>query len=164
MKSVIIYYSYNGNTRQVAEVLSGLLSTKGQVDRLDLVSLDEPSSFLYQCRRAFSHVRSKIEEVNFDLSGYDLICLGTPVWAFAPAPAINTYLDKCSGIEGKEIILFATCGSGAGKERCLDYMQGLLAQKGALVFKRLTIQQRKVRNREFVGSQINKVLRLWPNG
>ncbi len=77
---------------------------------------------------------------------------------------MNTYLDRCSGIEGKEIILFATCGSGAGKERCLDYMQGLLAQKGALVFKRLTIQQRKVRDREFVASQITKVLRLWPNG
>ena len=164
MKSIVIYYSYSGNTKAVAGILVELLSGKGQVDQIELVALDEPRLFFAQCKRAFSRARAKIGEANFDLSGYDLICLGSPVWAFGPAPAMNTYLDKCSGIEGKEIILFATYGSGAGKERCLDYMQGLLAQKGALAFKRLTIQQGKVKNREFVSSEINKVLRLWPNG
>lgn len=164
MKSIVIYYSYSGNTKAVAGALVEILSGKGQVDQIELIALDESRSFFTQCKRAFSRVRANISETNFDLSGYDLICLGSPVWAFHPAPAMNTYLDQCSGIEGKEIVLFATCGSGAGKERCLDYMQGLLAQKGASAFKRLTIQQTKVKNREFISSEINKVLRLWPNG
>jgi NAD(P)H-dependent FMN reductase len=96
--------------------------------------------------------------VNFDLSGYDLICFGTPVWAFGPTPAMNTYLADCSGLEGKEIILFATYGSGAGKERCLNYMQNILAQKGAKGFKRFSIQQFKVNDKEFVLEKIKEII------
>jgi hypothetical protein len=42
-------------------------------------------------------------------------------------------------------------------------MQGILARKGAKSFKRFSIQQFKVKDREFVLSEIRN-LRLWPNG
>lgn len=129
MNSIIIFYSFSGNTKIVAEALGEFLRKKGTLDLVELKALDEPESFFSQCRRAFWHKRGEIAAVNFDLRGYDLICLGTPVWAFAPAPALNTYLDKCTGIEGKEILLFTTYGSGTGNQRVLSYMQGILAKK-----------------------------------
>jgi len=162
MKSVIIYYSYSGNTRKVTEGLAGALKEKGPVDLIQLKALDESNSFFGQCRRAFWRVRAKIESVNFDLAGYDLICFGAPVWAFAPAPAMNTYLDKCVGIEGKEIILFTTYGSGTGNGRCLNYMQDILSKKGANSFKRFSIQQFKAQDKEFVLSKIREVTPLPP--
>ena len=158
MKSIIIYYSYNGNTKKVAYVLWEYLKSQSEVEFVELKGLDESRSFFGQCQRAFWHKKAVIQPVNFDLRSYDLICIGTPVWAFGPAPAMNTYLDKCSGLEGKLITLFSTYGSGTGNERCLNYMQGILAKKGAKEFKRFSIQQFKVQNKDFVLSKIRQIL------
>ena len=164
MKSLIVYYSYSGNTKKVAEVLTGLLKEKGEVSVVELKALDEARAFLVQCRRALSKVRAKIEPDNFNLSGYDLVCLGTPVWAFAPTPAINTFLDNCAGLGGKEAAVFTTYGSGSGNKRCLAYMQNTLLKKGAKKCEQFSIQQFKVSDKEFITAKIKESLRLWPNG
>ena len=164
MKSAIIYYSYRGNTGKVANILAELLSKQGQVEQIELIALDEPKSFLAQCRRAFSGVKAKINPITVDFSGYDLICFGSPVWAFAPAPAMNTYLDICTGLEGKEVLLFTTYGSGTGNERCLNHMQGILAKKGSARFSRFSVQQFKVKDKEFVAAKVKDATRLWLNG
>jgi len=158
MKSIIVYYSFTGNTKEVSAILSEYLKEKGQVETIELKDLNENGRFFSQAAKAFRHKRAEIESVNFELKDYDLICLGTPVWAFGPTPAINTYLDKCFGIENKEIILFTTYGSGIGNERCLNYMQGLLAKKGAKSFRRFSIQQFKVGDKEFVLSKIKEAV------
>ncbi len=158
MKSIIVYYSYSGNTRRVAVVLAETLAEITEAERLELVCPDEAKSFLGQCRRAIIHKRGAIEPVNFDLSAYDLIFLGTPVWAFGPAPAVNTFLDKCFGVENKSIVLFTTYGSGAGREHCIDYMQDILAQKGAREFKRFSVQQLKVNDRDYVLAAAKEIL------
>ena len=158
MKSIIIFYSYSGNTKRVASVLIGYLIQKGEVEAIALKGLDESDKFLGQAARAFRHKRAKIQEVNFDLAKYNLICFGTPVWAFGPAPVMNTYLDKCVGVEGKEILLFTTYGSGAGNKRCLNYMQNILSKKGVKNFKRFSIQQGWVQDKEFVLPKIKEAL------
>jgi flavodoxin len=156
MKSIIVYYSYSGNTKQVAGALAEYLAKNGEVRQIELVAQDESKYFLGQCRRAFYHAKAKIEPVDLDLSGFDLICFGSPVWAFAPTPAMNTYLDKCFGIENKQIILFTTYGSGAGNKRCLKFMQDILSNKGAKNFNRFSVQQFKVSDKEFVLSEIRE--------
>jgi flavodoxin len=160
MDSAIVYYSYSGNTKMVSQVLADYLKEKSKTEIVELKSLDESNKFLIQAARAFRHKRARIAEPNFNLSDYDLICFGTPVWAFGPVPAMNTYLDKCFGIEGKEIILFTTYGSGAGNERCLNYMRDILAKKGAKQFRIFSIQQFKVNDREHVLSKIKEMTRL----
>ena len=141
-------------------MLRGYLSNFGEVELIELRPSDESRNFFIQCRRALKKVRAKIETVNFDLSGYDLICFGSPVWAFAPAPSLNTYLDNCRGIENKKIVLFTTYGSGSGNQKCLDYMQGLLSLKGVKDFQQFSLQQMKIRNREFVLAKIKESLPL----
>jgi flavodoxin len=159
MKNAIIYYSYSGNTKLVAEALSLALSKKGGVQMIDLQARDESHTFFGQCKRAFWHKRAKLKPAKFDLSGYETICFGTPVWAFGPAPAMNAYLDQCSGVAGKKVILFTTYGSGVGNQRCLNFMQALLAKKGVKDFSRFTIQQFKVKDKEFV---LSEIMRLGP--
>jgi flavodoxin len=160
MRSIIIYYSYSGNTRKVAKVLIEFLQEKGSAEYLEIISPSESESFFGQARRAFRHTKAKIDPIKLDLSDYDLICLGTPVWAFGPAPAMNTYLDKCCGLGSKEVVLFTTYGSGLGNQRCLNYMQDVLAKKGARDFKKFSIQQFQVKDREFVLRTIKELTRL----
>ena len=108
MKSAIVYYSYSGNTRKVALFLRDYLEKDRTVKLIELNALDEPSSFFGQAQRAFFRQEAKIEHTDFDLSMFDLICFGTPVWAFGPAPAMNTFLKNCFGLENKSAITFTT--------------------------------------------------------
>jgi flavodoxin len=160
MKSAIIYYSYGGNTQKVANVLWELLREKGEAHQIELVAQDESQSFLMQCKRALLRKQAKIQPVNTDLSNYDLICLGTPVWAFAPTPAMNTYLERSSGLTNKPVVLFATFGSGSGLTKCLDYMEKILAKKGVKQFSRFSVQQFKVNDKEFIKKTIFDNLKL----
>lgn len=153
MKTKIIYYSYSGNTKKVAQVLEEYLKAKGQVESVELNALDESKSFFQQCRRASLRIKAKLGPLNCDLSGADLICLGTPVWAFAPTPAMNAFLEQCSGLNAKTVILFTTSG-GRGDERCHKMMQEALAQKGASVFKAFSVPRSKVANKDFILAKI----------
>jgi flavodoxin len=162
MRSAIIYYSFSGNTKKVADILAGHLAQNSEVQVVALKAQDESGNFFSQCLRALRRKQAKIEPVGFDLKGFDLICLGTPVWAFGPAPAINAFLEQCQGLEKKQVVLFTTYGSGTGKGRCIDYMQKALAEKGAKDFKRFSIQQARAGDKEFVLSKIHETMRLWP--
>jgi NAD(P)H-dependent FMN reductase len=73
---------------------------------------------------------------------------------------MNAYLYKCSGLGGKELILFTTYGGGIGNKRCLNYMEHILAKKGARSFKRFSIQQFKAEDQEFVLAKIRELARL----
>ena len=157
MKSIIIYYSYSGNTRSVAQVLAEHLKARYKVEIVELKPLDETDKFISQGRRAHKHVRAQLGQAITDLSEYDLLCFGTPVWAFTTTPAINAYLDSCSGVAGKSVVLFSTSG-GMGDGACLEYMQNILEAKGVKEFRKFSIQHKKARNREFVLSRIQETL------
>ena len=158
MRSIVVYYSYSGNTKRVADILVEYLKQRYEVTILRLEALNESNAFFCQAARAFFHKKAKIASVDFDLSSYDLICLGSPVWAFAPAPAINAYLKHCFGLADKSVVLFATYGSGAGVSRCLSYMQTILSYKGVKAFRRFSIQQFKVGDQGFVNRIISENL------
>lgn len=160
MRAKIIYYSYSGNTERAADILAEYLKIEYEVDILRLEALDESASFFRQVVRALFHKKAKISCLDFDLSGYDLICLGTPVWAFAPAPAMNTYLECCFGLEGKTAVSFTTYGSGTGVNRCFNYIEEILLKKGVRELKKFSIQQFKVKDKEFVNKVISKNLKL----
>lgn len=157
MKSLIVYYSFSGNTKKVAEVLNEYLKQKGEVDLVELKAMDESKNFFVQANRAFTKKRASLSPVEFDLKKYNLVCFGSPIWAFAPTPAMNTYMDKCVGLEGKDIIIFSTYGSGTGNTKCLDYMQKILIAKGGKNFKRFSVQQGKVKDKDFVLSEIKRI-------
>jgi len=158
MKSLIVYYSYTGNTEKIAKKLKGILSKKGQAEIHRLKPIDESNNFFVQAASAFAGKRAKLPEEKFDLSGYDLICLGTPVWALAPTPAINTFLDKCKNLDGKDAICFTTYKSGAGVKRCLNTMIEKLKQKGAFKISGFSIQQTKVNDTDFLEKAIEVAL------
>ena len=156
MKSIVVYYSFSGNTRRAAEALADALRKTYEVDILELKALDESKSFFGQALRALVRIKAKVERVNIDLSEYDLICMGTPVWAFGPAPAMNAYLEKCKGLNGKQAIVFTTYGSGAGNNNCLNYMRSVLNKKGTKKCESFTMQGAKTHDKNYSVSIVNR--------
>ncbi|MGB2706065.1 MAG: NAD(P)H-dependent oxidoreductase [Candidatus Omnitrophota bacterium] len=142
MKTAVIYYSFTGNTHRVAQIIIDILKSKGEeAIPVRIRPLKEETSFLGQCKEAFFAKKPELYKTLLDLGDFDRVILGSPVWAFKPAPAINTYLDKCSSLKGKEAISFVTYGSGAGKGRALEIMKRGLEAKGAHVAGTMSFQQ-----------------------
>lgn len=61
-----------------------------------------------------SNFLPEIKDINIDLTNYDTIILGTPVWWYRPVPVIRTFLNKYD-LTGKTIIPFATNAGWLGK-------------------------------------------------
>lgn len=158
-KAAVFFYSYSGNTKKAAAALQKQLSEKYQVDLIQIEALDEPDSFLRQCLRSLKKKQAQIkEDISFDVKDYDKIAWGTPVWAFGMAPAMRTFIDRCTGFDSKDVIVFATYGSGVGKEHCLEEMARISLAKGAKSVKQFLIQQNDTADEQKVISRIKDIL------
>lgn len=159
MKTLITYYSFSGNTDKVARIFADRLKAKGEVVLQRLKPTDEITAFAAQCRAAFTKKRAQLAPgVNFDVSSYDLVILGCPVWAFAPVPAMNSYLDKLDGLQSKRTAILLTSGSGIGVGRCFKNIRRVLEGKGAASVDEINIPDRKQNDTEFIVSTISKYL------
>ena len=146
MKNAIVYYSFSGNTHRIAQVIADILKDKGEeAIPVRIRPLKEEKSFLAQCKEAFFGKKPDLYNTLLDLGQFDRIILGSPVWAFKLTPAINTYMDRCSSLEGKSAVCFVTYGSGVGKDKAIEIMQKALEKKGARVTGKVSIQQAETR-------------------
>lgn len=159
MKTLIAYYSFSGHTDNVASIFANALKTSGEVTLQRLKPHDEIMTFAAQCRAAFLGKRADLEgNPNFDASHFDLIVLGSPVWAFAPVPAMNSYLDKLNGLHGKRVVILLTSGSGVGVARCFKNIRRIIESKGASMIDEINIPDRKQADTAFIASTIKKYL------
>jgi hypothetical protein len=138
---------------------AGRLREKGEVVVQRLKPVNDITSFGAQCRAAFAGRRAELEGVlDFDASHYDLIVIGSPVWAFAPVPAINSYLDKLNGLHGKRAVVLLTSGSGLGVNRCFRKIKLVLESKGITHVDEINIPDRKQGDGDFIASSIDKYI------
>jgi multimeric flavodoxin WrbA len=159
MKILITYYSYSGITAKVINIFKEALQEKGEVEIQRLKPKQELTSFISQCMAARSGKRCELEgSVLFNVSAYDIIIVGLPVWAFAPVPAINTYLDNISGLAGKKAITLITSGSGVGVNTCFRTLRNILKDKGAIDIKEINIPNAKMVETDFIVSAIEKAV------
>ncbi|WP_160678314.1 flavodoxin [Clostridium sp. C8-1-8] len=114
MKSLIIFYSLEGDTKLIANSINEEL--KGDIVELTPVKQIPTTGFkkfLWGGKQVMFKEKPELEPIAVDLSIYDLIVLGTPVWASRFAPVFNTFLES-NNISNKKIALF--CCHGGGKE------------------------------------------------
>ena len=162
MKTLIVYYSYSGITEKVVKLYESELAKSGSVTVQRLKPSQEINTFLGQCRAAFSRKRAELNEgAKFDVKDYDLVIICSPVLAFAPAPAINTYLDKLSGVEGKKTVILLTSGSGAGVGNCFNTIRKLLEDKKAARVDTINVPNRTMHDEETIIKNLRKA--IWPH-
>ena len=124
MKTAVIYYSYQGNCALVAEAIKGELNA--EVFELKTVDTKKQKGFFLILWGAFQVIRNKkpeLQPLSVDINSFDLIILGTPVWAGSPAPAMVSFLSKTE-IKEKKIALF--CSHGGGKGDVFNKFKALL--------------------------------------
>lgn len=156
MAVCIIYHSETGNTRAVAERLAA--GTGGDlVEVKDLAHYSKVGMYLKGSPRAMRRERAAIEPATIDVSGYDTVIVGTPVWARNPTPAVNAAINALRGVEGKATVVFCTSGGVPGNT--LETMKAMLADRGADVRGAFPFTARDVKKGETIAPLVDLVQR-----
>ncbi len=141
-KILVAYFSASGVTKKVAEKLAVVanadiheIKPKVPYTKADLNWMDKKSrSSVEMNDKAF---RPEIVKEDLNLSSYDTILLGFPIWWYVAPTIINTFLEN-NDFTGKKIVLFATSG-GSGFGNTLRELQpsaaGAIITEGKLLNK-----------------------------
>lgn len=147
MRSLIIYYSLSKNTKLVAYTLSEILD----IDDVEIKDLKERTGFKNMLSSSWDAMRERkteIDPMRVDISNYDLIYFGTPVWASKPVPAIITIIDRCD-LRGKDVIPFATMSSGGG-DSAIKRMTDKIKARGGRVIESFAIKTKNKTDDEII--------------
>ena len=118
-KILVVYFSASGVTKKVAEKLAFVANADIHeikpivpYTKADLNWMDKKSrSSVEMNDKTF---RPEIVKEDLNLSSYDTILLGFPIWWYVAPTIINTFLENYD-LSSKRIVLFATSGgSGFG--------------------------------------------------
>jgi len=132
MKIAIVFYSFSGNTRNLARFIQESFSGHA-AELVDLKLAKEEKNFLKQCRDAAFKKRPELAGSAFNPEKFDLIVFASPVWAYTFTPALRSVLSKIDNLSNKKAAVVLTCGSGAGTKKALQELENMLKQKGANV-------------------------------
>ena len=158
MNIAIVYYSYSGNTHRACQIIAEILKPDNSLSSLRIEAPRESNNFFIQALRGLTRRKTEISPIEANLSPYDLIIFGTPVWAREAPPAMRSYLEGVTGLFRKKAIIFVTYGSGLGKEHCLDSLERTLKEKDVSVIKRFSLSQFKVNDRQMIGGLIKEAI------
>lgn len=115
MNKLIVYFSYTGNTRIIAYKIKDKLNCDIlEIETVIPYSSDYQTVVDDQQNSEASNHLPEIKDINVDLTKYDEIILGTPVWWYRPVPAIRTFLTQ-NDLSNKVIKPFATNAGWLGR-------------------------------------------------
>ena len=130
MRTLIVYYSLEGNTAFAAEKLAGI--SGAELLRLE-PEKEYPHSgmkkFLWGGKSAVMGEKPPLKPFVFKGEDWDRVIIGFPVWAGTVTPPIRTFVKAHGGeLAGKSVAAYA-CESGAGGERALKKLAALLGRE-----------------------------------
>ena len=114
MKTLILYYSYGGNTKRIAEMIQGEIG--GDIARIDTIAPydGDYNTVVDQGQREVAEgYCPELKPLRIDLAAYDTVVLGSPVWWYTFAPAMHSFL-KQADLTGKTVYPFVTNGGWLG--------------------------------------------------
>ncbi len=125
VKTLILYYSYTGHTKKIAESLPAMEGAK----IIEIKAIKRPNVLVAYTAGCYAAMRAKswpIQALEADLSEYDHLILLAPVWANNPAPFFNAVLERLPA--GKTVSVKMIAASG--KSNCKERIEATIKEKG----------------------------------
>jgi DNA-binding transcriptional ArsR family regulator len=161
IRACVIFFSYSGITRRVAE---GIRNASG----CDLIEVrtKKPYTPFSVYTTGILHSRKgvcdPIEPAEIDVSGYDFLIIGTPVWVGKPTPAINAAVRALRGCEGKMAVIFITYLNQPGD--ALQILSKALADRGVRVMAEISLDAEDTKNPNAGGELLRQIIGADPLG
>lgn len=117
MKKLVAYFSASGVTRRKSEALAKVIGAD-----LHEIAPAEPytdADLNWTNKRSRSTLemqdpssRPALKEPKTDLSAYDTVYIGFPIWWGVAPHAVNTFMEG-NDLAGKQLVIFATSGGSS---------------------------------------------------
>ena len=158
MKSLLIYYSRYGNTSRVADVFLDALQKVGEVDTHQLQYLGSHKSIFKRTLCRFFPALLRLAPAPTDLSKYDLLCIGVPVWGGRPSAPVTRYLQLCRNLDKKRVICFFIYVVEPSAKQCFAFVEKILQKRGRPEVYAAYIPWQQVNSKEFVDKAVSEVV------
>ena len=131
MKICVLVHSTTGNTLKFAKLLDQRMKDQGHDVDLFELQTNEP------VKNGTLHQPMNFRIMNTpDISEYDAIVAGGPVWAFSISTVIYKCLSSYADLKGKKFVPFVTMGfpsPGMGGKQAIGTLSKIATEKGAEV-------------------------------
>ncbi len=150
-KVAVVVFSRSGNTG----VLANHIADKRNGDLYEVTANDYDLgipgwiSALKDARRNIADISPE----TIDLSTYETIYLGAPIWLYSPAPPIWQFV-KNSDFTDKHVVLFSTFNSKFEESFIRDF-ESLVRSKGAVSFKHQYVNRGRMGNQVSTEEMLN---------
>jgi flavodoxin len=138
---LVLYYSRSGNT----EAMAREIARRFQADIIKLTAESYTLDFkgwINANLDAWNQNPAVIDPETMDISIYNLIILGSPIWYFRPAPPLRTFVEK-NNFHGKAVVFFNTFNSRFKSEEIQEF-QELIENKGGRFLDHIFIRRGRV--------------------
>lgn len=126
MKVLVAYYSLQGNTKCIGDAIAEKLDADVQeLNPKEPIEAHRFMDYYWSGDKEHPNKEVELQSIQHDPRKYDLIFIGTPVWAWAPAPPVYSFLKRFR-IKGKKVAIFVTSEGERGKtyERMEKLLEG----------------------------------------
>ena len=112
-KILVAFYSLTRNTKFIAEAIAEAINADIlEIKPVKDLNAESGMKYVWGGFQATMKKKPKLKEYDINPLGYEMIILGTPVWAWTFSPPIRSFLAKYD-LKRKKIALF-TCSGGDG--------------------------------------------------
>lgn len=135
VKILVVYYSLTGNTRLIAEEISKTVKCNLlEIKPVKEINPKGSMKFLWGGFQATMKKTPDLKPHEINPENYDLIFLGTPVWAWNVSPPIRSFIEK-HDFSNKTLALWM-CAGGEGGKSMQRYKETLKKSKilGEILF------------------------------
>lgn len=137
-RTLIVYYSRTGHTKRVAEALAD--RCQAELERIELQGHRRGVIGAFRASvEAVLGLKPALKASRRNLSDYDLVILGTPVWFWGMSSPMRSWLNEHHRSLSR-VALFCTFG-GSGHAKALDDMEHLCGRPAVA---RLSLTERAV--------------------
>lgn len=119
-KVLVVYYSRTGTTRSLASGLAKILGADLE-EICDCSNREGPGGYLRSVLDAIRKRQVEIVPAGLDVSAYDLVVIGSPVWAGSMSAPVRSYLME-NRARLPQVAFFCSFG-GRGADKALREMQ-----------------------------------------
>ncbi|MBQ6512566.1 flavodoxin, partial [Methanobrevibacter sp.] len=120
MKSLIAYYSRTSITKKLAEEIAGKLNADIE-EIVPKVNYQGKIGYARGGKDAITEKIIDLEPLKYDPQDYDVVYLGTPVWASKASTPLLSYIKQNEG-NFSDVKFFVTAG-GSGLDSTLEQMK-----------------------------------------
>lgn len=152
-KTLVVFFSRSGTTELMARKIAAVkgasvVPLRSQRDGLSLKGLVEA---IQDARKT----EAEITPSKIDLSSYDTIYIGSPVWLYSPAPPVYEFAKR-NDFTGKNVILFNSMNSKF-EQKYIGNFRNIIEKNGGVFEKHLYIIRGRVTQQMDTDTFLKKV-------